>query len=74
MHVKFEPETNLSPSEIAAMIKASRVGAVRRIHDPKTGDYWYWPAEMALHGWGAKLLGVDYDTYGGGEVLMLEDS
>lgn len=69
----FEAKKNLSDTEITAMIKVSKVKAVRRIPDPSTGDYWYWPAEMATHAWGAEYLGIPYEAYGGGQVLMLDD-
>jgi hypothetical protein len=69
----FEPRKNLSDDEIRDLIKASRLKAVRHITDPRNGDKWYWPAEQATHAWGAEHLGVPYEAYGGGPVLMLED-
>jgi len=68
----FEPKKNLAPDEIAEMVKASGNEAVRRIHDPRTGDYWYWPAEMATHAEGAEYLGIPYDKRPGeGDIITL---
>jgi hypothetical protein len=69
---KFEARKNLTDDEIAAMIRASKVKAVRRITDPRTGDNWYWPAEMATHREGADQLAVPYDKRSGeGDILTL---
>jgi hypothetical protein len=69
---KFEARKNLTDGEIAAMIRASKVKAVRRITDPCTGDHWYWPAEMATHAEGAEKLGVPYEKRPGkGDIITL---
>lgn len=68
----FEAKKNLTPDDIAAMVKASTQEAVRRIHDPHSGDYWYWPAEMATHAEGAEKLGIPYDKRPGeGDIITI---
>lgn len=57
----FEAQKNLKPGEIIALIGRSKHKAVRRIADPRSGDIWYWKAELATHAEGAEKLGVPYD-------------
>jgi hypothetical protein len=42
----FEAQKNLKPHEIIALIEQSKHKAVRRITDTRTGDFWYWKAEL----------------------------
>jgi hypothetical protein len=57
----FEAQKNLKPDEIIALIDRSKHKAVRRITDPRSGDIWYWKAELATHAEGAEALNVPYD-------------
>jgi hypothetical protein len=68
----FEAQKNLKPHEIIALIEQSKHKAVRRITDTRTGDFWYWKAELATHAEGAEKLGVPYDRRPGeGDILTL---
>ena len=54
------------------LIGRSKHKAVRRIADPRSGDIWYWKAELATHAEGAEKLGVPYDRRPGeGDILTL---
>jgi hypothetical protein len=69
--MKFSARKNLTPAEIVALIAESKHKAVRRIEDPRTGDFWYWRAELATHAEGAVKLGVPYDRKPGeGDILI----
>jgi len=69
---KFEARKNLSDAEVAELVTQSKHKAVRRITDPRTGDHWYWPAEMATHREGADRLEVPYDKRPGeGDIITL---
>ena len=62
----------LEPDEIIALIGQSKHKAARRITDPRTGDLWYWKAELGTHAEGAKALKVPYDKRPGeGDILTL---
>ena len=71
--MSFTPLRNLEGPAIAALVRQSKYGAVRRVRDPRTGDFWYWRCEQATHAQGARRLGIPYDPYGGGEVLILTE-
>jgi hypothetical protein len=62
---------NPTPVQIRRIIETSAHTAARRIHDPRTNDWYYWPAEDGYHAAGAELLGVPYDQpAGGGDIVV----
>lgn len=69
---RFVAHKDLSAEEIRDLIRTSKLKAVRTITDPRDGTRWYWDASMATHAWGARYLGVPYEAYGGGQVLLLD--
>jgi hypothetical protein len=68
----FEPLKNPSTAAIRALAGKSKHDACRRICDPRSGDFWYWPFEQATHAEGASVLGVPYDRKPGeGDVIFI---
>lgn len=53
---------NLSPQEIAGLIKKTKYGAVRALDDPATSTKYYWDAAApALHKNVAEQIGIKFD-------------
>ncbi len=71
--VKEYPIKNPSKERIVETIRASRVGAARQLVDPRDGTVWIWPAELSYHGDMARRLKIPYTTFGGGDVLIIDE-
>lgn len=55
------------------LITTSKYKAARRIVDEKTGDVWYWPAELGTHREGADALGLAYSRpRGAGDIVTAD--
>ncbi|MGN6582237.1 MAG: hypothetical protein ACTHJV_00885 [Rhizobiaceae bacterium] len=68
----FTPLKNPSDTAVKELLRGSKNGAVRRIHDERNGDFWYWDFDQATHAEGANILGIPYSRRPGeGDVVFL---
>ena len=69
----FTPKKNPTKQDLTDILTASRHAAARRVQDPASGDFWYWPFEQATHAEGADKLGIPYHRKpGDGDVIFLD--
>lgn len=54
---------NPSPAEIARIVDGSTEKAAKWLEDKRSGDRWFWPAEMAFHRDVAASLGLERQHY-----------
>jgi hypothetical protein len=65
---------NPTEAQIRALVDESKYKAARRIQDPRSGDFYYWPAEQGTHRQGADYLMVPYDRPpGAGDIITFDD-
>ena len=67
--MRFDALKNPDGSAIGELARRSPSGKVRRILDPETLAYWYWPAEQATHAEAAERLGIT-DALGGDDIVV----
>lgn len=64
---------NPEPGAVRALILGSQHKAARRVTDEKTGDVWFWPAELGTHREGADALNLFYSRPpGAGDIVTLD--
>jgi hypothetical protein len=64
---------NPDSDTLKALIATSKHRAARRIVDERTGDAWYWPAELGTHREGADALQLAYARPpGAGDIVTLD--
>ena len=56
--MSFNAVKNPDGSTIGKLAAQSPSHKIRRILDPRTRAYWYWPAEQATHAEAAERLGI----------------
>ena len=67
--MRFDAMKNPDGSAIGKLATQSPTRKVRRILDPVTLEYWYWPAEQATHAEAAERLGIT-GALGGDDIVV----
>lgn len=66
-------QKNCTQDQIFALLKSSKHGTLRCIHDEASGDIYYWPAEDATHREMADHLNLSYDKRPGEGLIVVDD-